>query len=101
MAPPPQSKTLTLTIRATNGAELQTEQFHPNQKVALVARKAVAHFVDAGAMADGDYAVALLDAGGPRVLSDAESLEDAGVRDDAILVLVAREPQVDGSCTRA
>lgn len=96
MALDAKSKTLILAIRATNGATWVTDQFHSNQKLGHVAKKAIDHFVDEGAMADGDYAIALLHDGEPVVLSDADKLEDAGVTENATLVLVTREPQVDG-----
>lgn len=101
MTSAPSTHTLHLTIRATNGATWDTAEFHPHQKIALVDRKAVEHFVAASAMTDGDYALALVGDGAPQVLNDAANLEDAGVTDHATLVLVTREPQVDGACTRS
>lgn len=89
--------TLTLTIRATNGATWETTDFKGNQKVGHVARKAVDHFISEGVMADGDYALALIVEGDePRLLDDAAKLDDVGVTDHATLALVARDPQVDG-----
>jgi hypothetical protein len=89
-------RTLTLTIRATNGANWKTDDFKPDDTVGRVIRKALKHFVRTGAMADGDYALALLGHGDPRVLSDADTLASSGVHNRDTLALVARTPQVDG-----
>lgn len=89
-------KGLTLTIRATNGATW-TAEFKTNDKVIKVAREAEEHFVEAGDMAAGDYLLAIVeDNGQPRVLNEASKLEDEQVPDNATLVLVSRNPQVDG-----
>src|SRR5687768_11562520 len=95
------SKTLNLTIRATNGANWETDDFKTNDKIGNVVRKSVKHFVRTGAMTEGDYALALLGHGEPRVLSDADTLAGAGVSDSDTLTLVARSPQVDGLMHRA
>jgi hypothetical protein len=94
------NKSLDLKITATNGAVWETSDFKSNDKVGHVVRKAVKHFVHQGAMDDGDYALALLDHGQPRVLDDADTLAGSEVQDRAKLALVNRAPQVDGSCIR-
>lgn len=90
-------KRLNLTIRATNGATWTTEEFGTNTKVKHVIAKSVDHFVAEGAMSAGDYRLALVVDGQAQPPLDEEAkLEDTDVTDDALLVLVAREPQVDG-----
>jgi len=87
---------LDLTIRATNGANWITEDFHPNQKVDVVRRKSIDHFVDLGIMTPGGYLLALVAGGQARELPDSEDLADAGVVPGSVLALVVRGPQVDG-----
>jgi len=89
-------KTLSVTLRATNGANWPTE-FKENTKVAKVIRDALDHFIAEGAMADGDYRLALIvDGQGQPPLPEDAKLEDTAVEDGALLALVARDPQVDG-----
>jgi hypothetical protein len=85
-----------LTIRATNGAVWETDDFGLDQRVDHVRKTAVKHFVKAGEMADGDYLLALVAGGGLVDLADALKLDDAGVTAGATLALVARGAQVDG-----
>jgi hypothetical protein len=88
---------LDLTIRATNGANWTTDEFKTNTKVKHVVKKSVDHFVAEGAMSPGDYRLALVVDGQAQPPLDEESeLGKAGVKDGALLVLVPREPQVDG-----
>lgn len=90
-------KRLNLTVRATNGATWTTDEFRTNTKVKHVIEKAVAHFIAEGAMSAGDYRLALIVDGQAQPPLDEEAqLDDAAVKDGALLVLVAREPQVDG-----
>jgi hypothetical protein len=90
-------KDLDLTIRATNGANWTTDEFKTNTKVKHVVKKSVDHFVDEGAMSPGDYRLALVVDGQAQPPLDEEAeLGKAGVKDGALLVLVPREPQVDG-----
>jgi hypothetical protein len=87
---------LHLSIRATNGASWDTDQFGSNQRVDHVRRAAERHFIEAGEMAAGDYVLALVSDGTTHDLVDAEKLEDAAVTDGSVLVLKVRGPQVDG-----
>ena len=89
-------KTVSVTVRATNGATWATE-FNDETKVAKVIREALDHFIAGGAMADGDYRLALVVNGEsqPPLPEDAK-LEDTDVEDGTLLVLVPRDPQVDG-----
>jgi hypothetical protein len=85
-----------LTIRATNGAAWETSNFGENDKVDVVRKAGLRHFVDAGVMTAGDYLLALVSDGHATELADSSSLEDAGVEEGAILALLVRGPQVDG-----
>jgi hypothetical protein len=87
---------ITLTIRATNGANWETDDFNLNHRVDHVKRKAVKHFVDEGAMVDGDYLLAVIAGGQARELPDSAKLSDAGVVSGSVLALLVRGPQVDG-----
>lgn len=85
-----------LSIRATNGAVWETDEFGLNMRVDHVRKAAVKHFVDSGEMSPGDYLLALVTGGTLKDLADADKLEDAGVVDGATLALVPRGAQVDG-----
>lgn len=90
-------KRLELTIRATNGANWATDEFKGNSKVKHVIDKAVDHFVDEGAMAAGDYRLALvIDGQAQAPLNEESKLKDNDIHDGSLLVLVARDEQVDG-----
>ncbi len=87
---------ISVDIRATNGASWVTEDFRSNMRVDHVRRKAVEHFVEQGAMSAGDYLLAIVEGGSTRDLMDAEKLEEAKVIGGSVLVLIPRQPQVDG-----
>lgn len=90
-------KVLELSIRATNGAIWDTEKFDSKDKVEHVRDRAVKHFVKKEEMSEGEYEIALLHDGVAQPpLDPAERLEDVGVHDHSHLVLVPKEPQVDG-----
>ena len=89
-------KTLSVTVRATNGATWPTE-FKANTKVKKVIREALDHFIAEGAMADGDYRLVLIvDGQAQPPLAEDAKLEEVGIEDGALLALVPRDPQVDG-----
>jgi hypothetical protein len=90
------SQKVPLTIRATNGATWETDQFGLNQKVDHVMKMAVRHFVETGQMTDDDYVFALVQGGRLTDLADADKLDEAGVTAGAVLALVPRRAQVDG-----
>ncbi|MDP9069265.1 MAG: hypothetical protein M3N53_13095 [Actinomycetota bacterium] len=90
------SNKILITIRATNGTPWETSDFQLNQKVQVVVKRAVRHFVEAGVMSAGDYSLALVVEGRAIELADDASLEKAGVVPGATLALMARGPQVDG-----
>lgn len=85
-----------LSIRATNGAVWETDDFNLNQKVAHVLKKAVDYFVKEGVMQEGDYLLALVSEGRATELPDTQSLEEAGVTEGSTLAILVRGPQVDG-----
>jgi hypothetical protein len=85
-----------LTIRATNGATWETDEFGLNQRVDHVRKAATRHFVEAGEMSEGDYVLALAQGGTLTDLPDADKLGEAGVTAGAILALLPRGAQVDG-----
>lgn len=90
-------KHVELIVRATNGDIWKTKQFKINDTVGEVRDKAVKHFVAKGSMADGDYDLALImDGQAQPPLDPDDRLEDTDVRSGSELVLVAKEPQVDG-----
>lgn len=90
------SDRLTLDIRATNGADWSTDAFRSNMRVDHVRQKAIEHFVADGSMAEGDYLLAIVEGGSTRDLIDSQKLDEAGVASGAVLVLIPRQPQVDG-----
>jgi hypothetical protein len=90
------SKKLDLTIRATNGTPWETDRFGPNQRVGHVRDVAVRHFVTEQVMAAGDYLLARTTDGQAQELADSAQLDEAGVVDGDVLVLLVRGPQVDG-----
>jgi len=90
------SERLSLDIRATNGASWTTDDFRSNMRIDHVRRKAVDHFVEEGAMAAGDYLLAIVEGGSTRDLIDAQKLDEANVPSGSVLVLIPRQPQVDG-----
>lgn len=90
------SQKVPLTIRATNGATWETDEFGLNQGVDHVRKAATRHFVEAGEMSEGDYVLALAQGGTLTDLPDADKLGEAGVTAGAILALLPRGAQVDG-----
>jgi hypothetical protein len=95
--PKQHDKALELTIRATNGENWPSGEFRANTKVSHVIKKAVDHFVALKVMTEGDYRLALVVGGTAQPpLPDGDTLGEAGVPDHATLVLVPRDPQVDG-----
>ncbi len=87
---------LNLSIRATNGAQWETDEFGLNQRVDHVRKAAEKHFEQAGEMSPGDYLLGLVVDGTIQDLIDSEKLEDAGIKDGSVLVLKPRGGQVDG-----
>ncbi len=90
------SHELSLSIRATNGAIWNTDEFRSNQRVGHVLKIAVEHFVKEGAMSKGDYVLALVTQGQAKDLRDSQTLAEAGVISGSTLAILACGPQVDG-----
>jgi len=91
---------LSLAIRATNGATWKTDEFRLHEKVGRVLRVAVEHFVKEGVMSKGDYVLALVVQGQAKDLPDSQTLKESGVVNHSTLAILARSPQVDGSCKK-
>jgi hypothetical protein len=87
---------LSVSIRATNGATWNTDEFRSNQKAGHVLKVAVDHFVKERAMSKGDYLLALVAQGQAKDLVDSQTLAEAGVVSGSSLAILARGPQVDG-----
>lgn len=84
-----------ISVRTLAGHSLKNT-VKPDDLVAEVGDRAVKHFVAKGELAPGDYALTLPRTGGEAELDPTASLEEAGVVEDDVLVLVSRKPQVDG-----
>lgn len=90
-------KEFELKIQATNGEVWDTEKFNDQQKVEHVIKRALAHFIKKGVMADGEYDLCRLYNGTAQPPLDPNArLKDAGVENHDHLVLVPAEPQTDG-----
>ena len=88
---------LELKIQATNGEIWDTEKFDDKQKVEHVIKRSVEHFVKERVMAEGEYDLCRLHGGVAQPpLDPGARLKDAGVENHDHLVLVPKEPQVDG-----
>jgi len=66
------------------------------QRVETVTRRAVAYFVKHGELAEGKYVLAVMRDGTPEDMTASARLEDYGIREGDVLVLLVSEPQVDG-----
>ncbi len=86
---------IAVTIRTPAGIN---HQFHMNveERVATVAKTAERYFTSHNELAPGAYGMVLLRGDQATEMNDAGRLEDYGVREGGILVLVAKGPQVDG-----
>lgn len=83
-----------VTVRTLAGHQVR-ETVKPDDKVADLTREAVKYFVHKGELVDGEYALTL-PRGGEGELDPTSILRHAGVREDDVLVLINRKPQVDG-----
>jgi hypothetical protein len=90
------SDEIDLTIKATNGEPWTTRRFTEHSNVAEVLKESVRHFEEEHVMTKGDYMLSLVRDGQAEPLVDSQSLERAGVRNGATLVITVRGPQVDG-----
>jgi len=67
-----------------------------DQRVETVTNRGVAYFVAQGELAEGKYVLAVLRDGTPEDMTASARLEDYGVHEGDVLVLIVGEPQVDG-----
>lgn len=89
-------KELDLTFQATNGATWESE-FDEDSTVAEARDAALAHFIAEHQMETGEYDLARIHKGEALPpLDPSATLKDAGVKKHDRLVLVPKEPQVDG-----
>jgi Fe2+ transport system protein FeoA len=88
-------ETITVTVRTPAGTPHSFE-VRGNERVDKVVRAAVRYFVQAGQLAAGEYGLALIRDGRAEDLADAARLEDYGVVEGDVLVLITKAPQVDG-----
>jgi hypothetical protein len=86
---------ITVTVRTPAGTPHPFE-IRGNERVDKVVRAAVRYFVQAGQLAAGEYGLALIRDGRAEDLADAARLEDYGVVEGDVLVLITKAPQVDG-----
>ena len=86
---------IAVTIRTPAGIN---HQFRVNveERVAAVVMTAVVYFTSRNELAQGTYGLALLRGNPATEMNDAGRLEDYGVHEDVVLVLIAKGPQVDG-----
>jgi hypothetical protein len=84
-----------VTIRTPAGHE-HPFRVESSERVATVTDGAVAYFVAQHELAAGKYTLALLRDGQPEDLTATARLEDYGVHEGDVLVLIVGEPQVDG-----
>ncbi len=91
----PERRAFTVTIKTPAGHE---HRFRVSgaQQVETVTQRAVDYFVAHGELASGRYMLALLRGGRAEDLTASARLEDYGVHEDDLLVLIVGEPQVDG-----
>ena len=84
-----------VTIRTPAGHEHRF-RVEGLQRVAAVTDRAVAYFVAHQELAAGKYTLALLRDGQLEDLTATARLEDYGIHEGDVLVLIVGEPQVDG-----
>jgi hypothetical protein len=84
-----------VTIKTPAGHEHQFP-VAGSERVATVTDGAVAYFVAHHELAAGKYTMALIRDGQPEDLTATARLQDYGVHEGDVLVLIVGEPQVDG-----
>jgi hypothetical protein len=88
-------RSFVVTVKTPAGHE---HRFRVNgeQRVETVTTRAVAYFAKHGELAEGKYVLAVMRDGTPVDMTASARLEDYGVREGDVLVLIVGEPQVDG-----
>ncbi len=84
-----------VTVRTLAGHHL-TEAVHDTERVAKLTNKAVKEFERRDQLAAGDYALTLPRLNEEAELDPAATLVSVGIENHDVLVLVSRQPQVDG-----
>lgn len=84
-----------VTIKTPAGHEHQF-RVTSDQRVETVDTRGVAYFVAHRELAQGKYVLAVMRDGTPEDMTASARLEDYGVHEGDVLVLIAGEPQVDG-----
>jgi hypothetical protein len=88
-------RSFAVTIKTPAGHE-HLFRVSGEQRVETVTTRAVAYFVKHGELAEGNYVLAVMRDGTPEDMTASARLEDYGVREGDVLVLIVGEPQVDG-----
>lgn len=88
-------KRYNVTVRTLAGHHLP-EEVHDTERVATLTSKAVHEFERRGQLAGGDYALTLPRLNAEAELDPAATLASVGIEHHDVLVLVSRQPQVDG-----
>lgn len=88
-------KRYNVTLRTLAGHHL-AEAVHDTERVAKLTDKAVKEFERRGQLAAGDYALTLPRLNAEAELDPAATLGSVGIEHHDVLILVSRQPQVDG-----
>lgn len=88
-------RSFAVTIKTPAGHEHRF-RVSGEQRVETVTTRAVAYFVKHGELAEGKYVLAVMRDGTPEDMTASARLEDYGIREGDVLVLIVGEPQVDG-----
>jgi hypothetical protein len=88
-------RSFVVTIKTPAGHE-HLFRVSGGQRVETVTARAVAYFVKHGELAEGKYVLAVMRNGTPEDMTASARLEDYGIREGDVLVLIVGEPQVDG-----
>ena len=88
-------RSFVVTIKTPAGHEHRF-RVSGEQRVETVTTRAVAYFVKHGELAEGKYVLAVMRDGTPEDMTALARLEDYGIREGDVLVLIVGEPQVDG-----
>jgi hypothetical protein len=88
-------RSFVVTIKTPAGHQHQF-RVSGEQRVETVTARAVAYFVKHGELAEGKYVLAVMRDGTAEDMTASARLEDYGVHQGDVLVLIVGEPQVDG-----
>lgn len=88
-------RSFVVTVKTPAGHE-HPFRVNGEQRVETVTTRAVAYFVEHGELAEGKYVLAVMRDGTPVDMTASARLEDYGVSEGDVLVLIVGEPQVDG-----